>query len=299
MHTKGNLARRLSVATLLVCAATLAGAYPEITLLSRDDPTFIQLQEDVAAAYQDLRRTDRSPVLVFYSYTVAEGDSIYGLSARFSVPYATIVTVNRLPSADSLRPGTRIVVPSVPGLFVPTAAQNELEQLMIELRREQEAQQVTVIHEEQPVPFRFFPGADFSPDERKAFLGLLFRHPVPQAPITSPFGNRNHPITGTYGLHAGVDYGAAPGSPVRAARSGTVTRVGTDPIMGNYVLIEHAGGFETFYGHLQSAVVTLNQRVESGTMIGLVGSTGVSTGPHLHFEIRHNGIPRDPVELLP
>jgi murein DD-endopeptidase MepM/ murein hydrolase activator NlpD len=106
-------------------------------------------------------------------------------------------------------------------------------------------------------------------------------------------------VTGKWGFHAGVDLAAPRGTPVVAARSGTVADTGLDPIMGNYILLDHAGGFTTFYGHLDSVAVSLNDTIRSGMIIGTVGSSGVTTGAHLHFEIRQNSVPRDPLSLLP
>ena len=78
-----------------------------------------------------------------------------------------------------------------------------------------------------------------------------------------------------------------------------VKESGVDPTLGQYIVIEHEGGFSTVYGHLSARRARLNERVESGMMIGSVGSTGLSTGPHLHFEVRNRGEPRDPEPLIP
>ena len=117
-------------------------------------------------------------------------------------------------------------------------------------------------------------------------------------PVTSPFGPRTHPIFGTSGQHDGIDIGAGYGSPVVAATSGTVVSAGNQGGYGNAVAISHDNGLATFYAHQASLVVSAGEAVSRGQVIGYVGSTGYSTGPHLHFEVRVNGAPVDPMSYL-
>jgi murein DD-endopeptidase MepM/ murein hydrolase activator NlpD len=106
------------------------------------------------------------------------------------------------------------------------------------------------------------------------------------SPITSPFGWRTHPITGSRRFHAGVDIGAPMGAPVVAAASGTIVSAGWQGGYGKTITIQHNGIQQTLYGHLSEVFVQPGQTIERGTVIGRVGSTGNSTGPHLHFESR-------------
>jgi murein DD-endopeptidase MepM/ murein hydrolase activator NlpD len=123
------------------------------------------------------------------------------------------------------------------------------------------------------------------------------RRPV-GGPITSPYGQRVHPVTGQHSLHDGTDFGAACGTPVRAAGSGTVVdRSGGGPY-GNRVTVRHGDGLETSYNHLSSQSVSVGQRVTTSTVVGRVGTTGLSTGCHLHFMVRRHGRLVDPMELL-
>ncbi len=114
----------------------------------------------------------------------------------------------------------------------------------------------------------------------------------------SGFGNRVHPIFGVVRVHAGLDFKNNMGDPIFAAASGTVIQVKNREGYGNTIIIDHGGGWTTLYAHLSQYNVSLNQQVEIGQTIGLVGSTGWSTGPHLHFEIRYQGSPRDPAKYL-
>ena len=117
-------------------------------------------------------------------------------------------------------------------------------------------------------------------------------------PITSPFGWRTHPITGAQRFHSGIDIGGDYGDPIYAAQAGTVEYAGWISGYGNAVIINHGGGISTLYGHCQSLDVSTGQSVAQGELIAECGSTGNSTGPHCHFEVRVSGEPVNPLEYL-
>jgi len=116
--------------------------------------------------------------------------------------------------------------------------------------------------------------------------------------ITSPFGYRRNPFGGGMEFHQGLDIAAPMGTTVTAASGGTILSAGWYGGYGNYILIDHGGGLATGYGHLSQIFVSNGQQVQKGQAIGAVGSTGASTGPHLHFEVRINGKPVDPAGYL-
>jgi murein DD-endopeptidase MepM/ murein hydrolase activator NlpD len=123
------------------------------------------------------------------------------------------------------------------------------------------------------------------------------RRPI-GGPITSPFGMRVHPVTGARKLHDGIDFGVPCGTPVQAAGDGTVTDRGWSGAYGRRVVVLHADGLETSYNHLASESVAVGQRVTTSTVVGRVGSTGLSTGCHLHFMARRDGKVNDPATLI-
>jgi murein DD-endopeptidase MepM/ murein hydrolase activator NlpD len=132
----------------------------------------------------------------------------------------------------------------------------------------------------------------------------LFIWPIANAILTQGFGPSNYAFEPPYGqyphFHTGIDLAAPVNSPVLAAADGEVTLVGFDPWgYGNYVVISHDGGMATVYGHLNAAQVTVGQLVLQSQQIANEGSTGNSTGPHLHFEVRVGGVPTDPIPYLP
>jgi murein DD-endopeptidase MepM/ murein hydrolase activator NlpD len=116
--------------------------------------------------------------------------------------------------------------------------------------------------------------------------------------VTSGFGPRVSPFTEKPAWHDGLDIGAAANAPVQAPAQGRVTAVGFDPKLGNVVKVDHGFGIETLYGHLAKALVKEGQRVKRGEVVGLVGSTGLATGPHLHYMVKVHGQALDPVKYI-
>lgn len=131
-------------------------------------------------------------------------------------------------------------------------------------------------------------------DEVKSAIPVVnntntFLWPVAEGTITSEYGYRKHPITDEYSMHGGIDIGAKTGTEISSAYGGTVTATGYSDSYGYYVLITHSDSVQTMYAHCSKIVATKGESVQKGETIALVGSTGRSTGPHLHFEIRIGG----------
>jgi murein DD-endopeptidase MepM/ murein hydrolase activator NlpD len=117
-------------------------------------------------------------------------------------------------------------------------------------------------------------------------------------PITSPFGWRMHPILHRMIQHRGIDIGVPSGTPVAAAAEGRVIVASYQGGCGNMVAIDHHGGLSTMYCHMSQIFVSVGQEVQRGQAIGAAGSTGLSTGPHVHFQVMQNGNPVDPMGFL-
>lgn len=132
-----------------------------------------------------------------------------------------------------------------------------------------------------------------------AYIGGELEWPVPgYTRITSKFAMRVHPITGQYKLHTGVDIGAPEGTNFVAANDGIVVKAELNAAYGNMVIIDHGGGISTLYAHGSAILVEVGQSVKRGDSILKVGSTGYSTGPHAHFEVRINGVATDPLPYI-
>lgn len=130
----------------------------------------------------------------------------------------------------------------------------------------------------------------------RKYTGGSMSWPTPSCySIVSPYGNRLHPILKKYKMHTGIDINAQYGAQILAANDGTVVLSGWSSGYGYTVIIDHGGGITTLYAHCSSLLVKTGQAVKSGQLIAKVGSTGMSTGPHLHFEVRENGTPVNPI----
>ena len=125
-------------------------------------------------------------------------------------------------------------------------------------------------------------------------LGFSYAAPL-NGSVTSGFGYRCHPITGERQFHYGIDIEASEGSPIQCFAEGTVGAVGESALLGNYVTIHHENGFSTLYGHCRQVNVSSGQKIHVSDTIAEVGSTGESTGPHLHFELCHEGLFLNPI----
>lgn len=140
------------------------------------------------------------------------------------------------------------------------------------------------------------PGSKTPPDTVTA--GITWKMPCSYILLTSPYGYRIHPVWGGSSFHDGVDLANSSGTPIMATRSGTVTIAKYSPTAGYYVSINHGDGFASVYMHMTHYIVSAGQTVSAGQVIGYMGSTGTSTGPHLHFGISYNGYSQNPAAYL-
>jgi hypothetical protein len=289
----------------LFAAGPLSGdsPFPVISRLDARDNAFRQYISDVETARRIVfssrqnRPEDLASYLTIYAYIPGEGEDLMSVAARCNIPYATLASLNRLSNMGDMTGGKYLLLPSVPGLFIPEEPITELERLLIS-SREDTGITLSIQREDSTERYRFIPGDDFTPNERVFFLNRDFRFPLRQIQVSSPYGPRINPVTGRPGVHRGLDLAAPEGTEVYAAKSGTVIDVGEDQILGKYVMISHDSNWVSLYGHLSAITTSLHAVVQSGSLIARVGSTGQSTGPHLHFELRQNGQTRDPAALL-
>jgi murein DD-endopeptidase MepM/ murein hydrolase activator NlpD len=281
-------------------------ALPVIHQLDPGDRVFKQYLADVEAARRrvfNMNRTGDTPEalirdLTIYAYRPVEKIDLFSLAARCNIPIAALATLNRLPHPPDFETAPLLLLPSIPGIFIPEAPGSDLEWLLYSARADREGVAFTLAGTGKEERFLFIPGADFSPTERTFFLTPGFRFPLRTYRLTSSFGPRINPVTGVFRVHQGLDLAAPEGTEVFAIQKGTITELGTNAVYGNYIIIEHGDGWVSLYGHLSRFETVLRNNVQSGTLIGRVGSTGQSTGPHLHFELRRNGKALDPGRLL-
>jgi murein DD-endopeptidase MepM/ murein hydrolase activator NlpD len=240
-------------------------------------------------------QTLRIPTTKGLLYHVQSGDTLDGISRRYGVPLQDVISLpaNNLQNADVITPGQTILLP---GNITPPPPP-------IIARALPAAPQVIVQPPSQPPAQNSGSAAPPPPPARPPATPAVpiarFIWPV-QGPITQGFGV---PELGVGAPHTGIDVGlyGRDGTPIVAAAPGTVSFSGGDACCsyGYYVIVKHAGGFSTLYGHLSRRAVSIGDTVTQGQVVGYAGSTGFSTGTHLHFEIQVNGSPQNPLRYLP
>lgn len=278
------------------------------------------------------------PEQEYYVYTIKKedlegGNGFNKLVASLDQRHGTLATVNGISSTTDLKEGMTLLLPVVQGIYVaenPTSDfeflikqeyTKEIEKAELELKnqkKESQKSQVTKSTEKKAntqkvvqkvvienKEYKFVPGKNIS-QTAKAFQESQKSQnkddkmilPLLRKRVTSPFGYRTSPVSGTWKLHAGIDLGAPVGTDVFACSGGTVTESSFNSIYGNFIIIRHKDRKTSTYAHLSKSLVTKGQIVKKGDKIGEVGMTGATTGPHLHWEIRENGSPSDPAKYV-
>lgn len=244
----------------------------------------------------------KDPV-TFQSYAVKSGDTLGGISLKFGLSnVSTLISINNISNVRTLYVGQKLTVPSVDGMYHTVAANENLQTLAAKYKVSlADIVDVNDLSSEtlQKGQKLFIPGAKLSAESLQKALGEIFAKPLKiRYRLTSRFGARKDPITGVSSYHKGIDMACATGTPIYASKSGTVLFTGWSSLYGYHVILKHADGYQTLYGHMSKIIAKKGQTVNQDTKIGLVGNTGYSTGPHLHFTVFKNSVPVDPFTVL-
>jgi len=213
-------------------------------------------------------------------HVVRSGDTVSRIAARYGIGRKALIDANKLTRPERLRVGQRLLVPGA-----RVAAGERPVRLIDAVLANGDI--LLVRAGPRRVPTRFYMA---EPGFEGQDIG--FAWPI-EGQIISPFGRRR------MGWHAGLDIKGEIGAPILAAAAGTVISSGQERAYGHVIRIEHDGGFVTLYAHNLENLVEVGDRISAGTIIGTVGRSGRATGPHLHFEIRHEGMVYNPLHLLP
>lgn len=258
------------------------------------------------AATGGLAELAPSPPIGFLSHTLKKGETLSDLASEYGITLEAIIGANPdISSLDYLPTGLELLIPPEAGLVVTIHSATQLENIIetYKLSPKQIVEANSLISPAQVIgnTMIFLPG--IKPQKSLDRLARVreaehrFIWPL-HGRITSYFGRRNLGM-GTSNFHKGIDIAAPQGTAVRASRSGIVVYAGwSRQGYGNLVKIRHNDGTETRYAHFSKIKVVVDQQVRQGDIVGLVGSTGLSTGPHLHFEIRERGRATDPLLTL-
>ena len=210
------------------------------------------------------------------THDVAAGETLWRISRASGVRVEALAAANHLQLDGVLRLGQRLVLPAPDraAAWLSAPARNS-----------------------DHILFRR-PGVQDRPAPPPVYVEARLLEQPSEGLITSGFGWRIHPIFGTREFHTGLDIANHIGTPIRAAESGIVRFVGWMGGYGRLIVVAHGNGLETSYSHLSSMLVAIGQRVVRGDLLGRMGNTGWSTGPHLLFEVRRHGVPIDPMQFL-
>ncbi|MFP4383571.1 MAG: peptidoglycan DD-metalloendopeptidase family protein [Spirochaetia bacterium] len=235
------------------------------------------------------------------NYTIKPGDTLSEIAKAAGLNMDTIISFNDIDSVRRLQVGAVYKIPNRDGLLYKVKQGDSLYTISssfnVAVTAILDANNLgsAVIHQGQDL---FIPNARMSTQDLKIVLGEAFRIPVSRYRFTSDFGPRKDPFTGAPSYHYGVDLAASLATPIYAAMEGRVIAADYNALYGNYIILKHAGRYQTLYGHLHSFSVRVGEYVTQGKKIGTMGNTGRSTGVHLHFSINKNGSWLDPEKYI-
>lgn len=281
--------------------------------VENDDMALLeQLEEDelgendsemTAELFSDDYNTSDDLELCYYTYRVKKGDMIGFIADSFGITQDTIISVNNIHQSRLLQIGQYLKIPSMPGIIYTVRNNGETVKSVakkydVNAEKCAKANNLELEASFKPGETVFVPDAQLDWVTIQEINGDLFHKPIHgRYYLSSYYGWRSHPFSGKRSYHSGMDMACPQGTPIYAALGGTVTSVGYNQVYGNYVIITHHSGYKTLYGHMSKQLVTKGKYVDTNTRIGLVGSTGMSTGPHLHFTVYKNGKTVNPAAL--
>ncbi|GHV86172.1 hypothetical protein AGMMS50230_17800 [Spirochaetia bacterium] len=243
---------------------------------------------------------DLTEVFAWQSYTVVSGDSVEAIAKRFGLSLDAIIASNNLRNVRQLRAGEKIRIPNMDG--IPYTVKSGDSYTKIAKTMDVPLEAVLDANDIQSGDIEagtvlFIPGAKMDKNALRQALGQLFLWPI-SGRRTSSYGWRNDPFSGARSFHAGLDISAPTGTSVKVSSDGRVSATGYNAVYGNFIIITHSAEYQTMYAHLSKILVKNGVYVNQGAIIGQVGNTGRSTGPHLHFSVYKNKRAINPLEVL-
>ena len=246
---------------------------------------------------------DSSDLVSYTIYRVAKGDMIGTIAEKFGVTQDTLISINRIKQSRLLQINQYLKIPNMPGVLYTVKKSGETldsiaEYYKVDMNKCALANGLSSESKLTEGQVIFVPDAELDWVTRQEINGDLFIRPLKRYYLSSPYGWRPSPFTGKRSFHNGIDMASPEGTAVRPALIGKVSSTGFNSVYGNYIIIAHHSGYKTLYAHLSSINCVKGQSVGLNTIIGRVGSTGQSTGPHLHFTVYKNGKTVSPFSLM-
>lgn len=304
----------LGLEATLVAIAALTGAAVLAAIPSRPDLSAVTMPSDdsaialileslgpEAAANEEPAALAELPLrLTVGSHRVARDETLDQIARRYGIRIETLISINGITNVRRLQAGATLKIPNLDGVAYLVRRGDSLSSIaaahglsVLDLIDANDLASQTL----SPGQALFLPGARMSSTELKKALGTLIEWPV-RGRISSNFGYRSNPFTGVRQFHNGLDIVAPEDSPVKAAMDGRVAETGYSAVFGNFVILSHTGSYQTLYAHLSAIRVRQGQILSQGSVVGLLGSTGYSTGAHLHFGLFAGGKAIDPLSML-
>jgi murein DD-endopeptidase MepM/ murein hydrolase activator NlpD len=272
---------------------------------SRDD--ILKVKEELARRKAESdAKLKTAPLVEMKTYEIRQGDSLWSIANAFDLDINTLFGCNTFKNPDVLKPGTTISVPNQDGIFYKVKKGDSLSSITkkygVHVEGVYSANKMT--EEDTLVAGQklFLPAAKpLSVAHSRSVSGSSsargFRWPV-VGRISSPFGWRRDPFNKRKDFHTGMDIKAPSGRTIVASKGGKVVYSGWMGGYGRVIVIDHGGGYKTLYAHCSRLLVSRGRKVSQGQAIARVGSSGRSTGPHVHFEVRYRNSPINPLKVL-
>jgi murein DD-endopeptidase MepM/ murein hydrolase activator NlpD len=284
----------------VVEAGVGGGAYPQDGNSGNFQEEEVPDGDPALAGIPEPELFSKPRILLSETYRVERGDMISTLARKFGLNQDTLISYNAIKNTRLLQIGQILKIPNQDGILHTVSRGDTLSGLAETYKASPE--DIKTVNELFSDSIRegttlFIPGARLDWVNLQEINGDLFIWPI-TGYITSPYGYRNSPFTGLRQFHSGIDIGAISGTPIRSAMSGRVIVAGWSDTYGNYVVVSHHSGYRTLYGHMSLIRVKSGEYVSTGQRLGDVGSTGLSTAPHLHFTVYKNGVTVNPRTLM-
>ena len=271
-----------------------------------NDAAATQNETGATPLNSDSTPTLEPAVLTYQTYRVKSGDMIGYIADAFGITQDTIISVNNIRQSRLIQPNQYLKIPSMAGILYTVKKDGETPET-IAVKYDVDAEKCATVNflsattELKAGYSLFIPDAELDWMTRQEINGDLFKKPLKARYwLSSAYGWRASPFnTGARSFHGGIDMAVSQGTPIYPAMDGKVTTAGYNATYGNYVIITHHSGYKTLYGHMSKITCAKGNFVYAQkTQIGLVGSTGLSTGPHLHFTVYKNGNTINPSSVL-
>ncbi len=281
--------------------AVAAPSVEELASIELSSAQIKSIREDVRKSIFIIKSGKEAfqlPELKFYRYRVKKGDSFWIILTRTSQNIDSLMTVNSLSSPGEAEPGKILYIPNMRGIICKTGESETMHDIARKYLVPEKYISKINHSTDQMNEYLFIPCGSVSNLERSLFLGTGFSNPIKIGRLTSGFGKRRDPFSDRFQFHRGIDIACNRGSRVHAARGGKIVYTGYNGGYGLLMVVQHAHDYLSYYGHLSKVLRKEGETVNTGELLALSGNTGVTTGPHLHFEVRKGSNAVNPGILL-